>query len=63
LLGLRLFDERLLGPRRHLAVAIGLALGSWLSDYFIIVSNGFMHHPFDGLRGVRQEKQSLIPDF
>jgi cytochrome bd ubiquinol oxidase subunit I len=45
LLGLFLFGERRLGPRRHLAAAIGLALGSWLSGYFIIVSNAFMQHP------------------
>jgi cytochrome bd ubiquinol oxidase subunit I len=45
LLGLFLFGERRLGPRRHLAAAVGLALGSWLSGYFIIVSNAFMQHP------------------
>jgi cytochrome bd ubiquinol oxidase subunit I len=45
LLGLFLFGERRLGPRGHLAAAIGLALGSWLSGYFIIVSNAFMQHP------------------
>ncbi len=45
LLGLFLFGERRLGPRWHLATAIGLALGSWLSGYFIIVSNAFMQHP------------------
>jgi cytochrome d ubiquinol oxidase subunit I len=45
LLGLFLFGERRLGPRRHLAAAIGLALGSWLSGYFIIVANAFMQHP------------------
>ena len=45
LLGMFLFGERRLGPRRHLATAVGLALGSWLSGYFIIVSNAFMQHP------------------
>ncbi len=44
-LGLFLFGERRLGPRRHLAATIALALGSWLSGYFIIVSNAFMQHP------------------
>jgi cytochrome d ubiquinol oxidase subunit I len=44
-LGLFLFGERRLGPRKHLAAAVGLALGSWLSGYFIIVSNAFMQHP------------------
>ncbi len=44
-LGLFLFGERRLGPRGHLAAAVALALGSWLSGYFIIVSNAFMQHP------------------
>lgn len=44
-LGLFLFGERRLGPRKHLAAAVALALGSWLSGYFIIVANAFMQHP------------------
>jgi cytochrome d ubiquinol oxidase subunit I len=44
-LGLFLFGERRLGPRGHLAAAIALFLGSWLSGYFIIVTNAFMQHP------------------
>jgi cytochrome d ubiquinol oxidase subunit I len=44
-LGLFLFGEKRLGPRGHLAAAIALALGSWLSGYFIIVANAFMQHP------------------
>jgi cytochrome d ubiquinol oxidase subunit I len=44
-LGLLLFGERRLGPRRHLAAAVALALGSWLSGYFVIVANAFMQHP------------------
>ena len=44
-LGLFLFGERQLGPRLHLATAVALALGSWLSGYFIIVANAFMQHP------------------
>lgn len=44
-LGLFLFGERRLGPRMHLAAAVALALGSWLSGYFIIVANAFMQHP------------------
>ncbi len=44
-LGLFLFGEQRLGPRRHLAAAAALALGSWLSGYFIIVANAFMQHP------------------
>src|SRR5450432_2031385 len=44
-LGLFLFGEKRLGPRGHLAAAVALALGSWLSGYFIIVTNAFMQHP------------------
>jgi cytochrome d ubiquinol oxidase subunit I len=44
-LGLFLFGERRLGPRGHLAATVALALGSWMSGYFIIVSNAFMQHP------------------
>jgi len=44
-LGLFLFGEKRLGPRGHLGAAIALALGSWASGYFIIVTNAFMQHP------------------
>jgi cytochrome d ubiquinol oxidase subunit I len=44
-LGLFLFGERKLGPRGHLLAAVMLMLGSWLSGYFIIVTNAFMQHP------------------
>jgi cytochrome d ubiquinol oxidase subunit I len=44
-LGLFLFGEKKLGPRLHLAAAVMLFLGSWLSGYFVIVTNAFMQHP------------------
>jgi cytochrome d ubiquinol oxidase subunit I len=44
-LGLFLFGEKRLGPRRHLLAAVMVFLGSWLSGYFIIVTNAFMQHP------------------
>src|SRR5947208_4139404 len=44
-LGLFLFGEKRLGPRGHLATALALFLGSWLSGYFIIATNAFMQHP------------------
>jgi cytochrome d ubiquinol oxidase subunit I len=44
-LGLFLFGEKRLGPRGHLAAAVALFLGSWLSGYFIIATNAFMQHP------------------
>jgi cytochrome d ubiquinol oxidase subunit I len=50
-LGLFLYAEKRLGPKGHLAVAVALALGSWLSGYFIIVANAFMQHPVGYSRG------------
>jgi cytochrome d ubiquinol oxidase subunit I len=44
-LGLFLFGEKKLGRSAHLAVTTMLLLGSWLSGYFIIVTNAFMQHP------------------
>src|SRR5216683_71238 len=44
-LGLFLFGEKRLGPLKHLLTAVMMFLGSWLSGYFIIVTNAFMQHP------------------
>ncbi len=44
-LGLFLFGEKRLGPRMHLVSGIMVFAGSWLSGYFIIVTNAFMQHP------------------
>ena len=44
-LALLIFGERKLGPRRHFAAACALLVGSWLSAYFVIVTNSFMQHP------------------
>jgi cytochrome d ubiquinol oxidase subunit I len=44
-LGLVLFGETRLGPRKHLAATFALFLGSWSSGYFIIASNAFLQHP------------------
>jgi len=43
-LGVFLYGERL-GPRIHLASALALWIGSWLSGYFIIATNAFMQNP------------------
>jgi len=45
LIGALVWGERRLGPRGHFAAAVGVALGSWLSGYFILVTNAFMQHP------------------
>ena len=44
-LALFLYAEKRLGPKKHLGAAVMLFLGSWLSGYFIIVTNAFMQHP------------------
>jgi cytochrome d ubiquinol oxidase subunit I len=44
-LGLFLFGEKKLSPKAHLFAAFMVFLGSWLSGYFIIVTNAFMQHP------------------
>jgi cytochrome bd ubiquinol oxidase subunit I len=44
-IGALIWGEKRLGPRTHFIAAIGVALGSWLSGYFILVTNAFMQHP------------------
>src|SRR5450432_2470406 len=44
-LGLFLFGEKKLSPKMHLFSAVMVFAGSWLSGYFIIVTNAFMQHP------------------
>jgi cytochrome d ubiquinol oxidase subunit I len=44
-LGAFLYGERRLSRRAHLGAAVMLWLGSWLSGYFIVVTNAFMQHP------------------
>ena len=45
LIGVLLYGERRLSPRLHFLAAVGLAIGSWLSAYFILVTNAFIQHP------------------
>jgi cytochrome bd ubiquinol oxidase subunit I len=45
LIGALIFGEQRLGPRNHFLAALGVAVGSWLSAYFILVTNAFMQHP------------------
>jgi cytochrome d ubiquinol oxidase subunit I len=44
-IGALVWGEKRLGPRLHFLAAVGVATGSWLSGYFIIVTNAFMQHP------------------
>jgi cytochrome d ubiquinol oxidase subunit I len=44
-IGALLWGAGRLGSRLHLIAALGVAAGSWLSGYFIIVTNSFMQRP------------------
>jgi cytochrome bd ubiquinol oxidase subunit I len=43
--GALVLGEKRLGPRNHFLAALAVAVGSWLSGYFILVTNAFMQHP------------------
>jgi len=55
-IGALIWGEKRLGPRYHFLAALGVALGSWLSGYFILVTNAFMQHPV----GYRMEANGLL---
>jgi hypothetical protein len=44
-LGLFLFGEKRLGPRVHWLTSLMMFLGSWLSGYFIVLTDAWMQHP------------------
>ena len=44
-LGLFLFGEKRLSPHAHWASAFLVFVGSWVSGFFIIVTNAWMQHP------------------
>ncbi len=43
--GALIWGEKRLGPRLHFLTAVAVALGSWISGYFILTTNAFMQHP------------------
>ena len=43
--GALIWGEKRLGPRYHFLAAVAVACGSWLSGYFILVTNALMQHP------------------
>jgi cytochrome d ubiquinol oxidase subunit I len=43
--GALVWGEKRLGQFNHFLAAVGVAAGSWLSGYFILVTNAFMQHP------------------
>ena len=45
MIGAMVWGEKRLGPRTHFLATVGVALGSWLSGYFILATNAFMQHP------------------
>ncbi len=64
--GVLIWGEKRLGPRYHFMAAVAVALGSWLSGYFILVTNAFMQHPVgyeisaDGTLGVASLRDYLV---
>ena len=54
-LGLFIYGEKRLGPKLHWASAFFVFLGSWLSGFFIIATNGWMQHPVGYLTGPNGE--------
>jgi len=44
-IGALIWGEKRLGPRNHFLAAVGVAVGSWTSGFFILVTNAFMQHP------------------
>src|SRR6478672_1129900 len=44
-IGALVWGEKRLGPKSHFLAALGVAVGSWVSAYFILVTNAFMQYP------------------
>ncbi len=59
-IGVLLYGEKRLSPRAHFLAALGLAVGSWLSGYFILVTNAFMQHPVG--HGVAEDGTLFLAD-
>ena len=65
-IGALIWGEKRLGPRYHFLAAVAVAVGSWLSAYFILVTNAFMQHPVgyrieaDGLLGIASLSAYLL---
>lgn len=64
--GALIWGEKRLGPRYHFLAALGVAVGSWISGFFILVTNAFMQHPAgyrieaDGLLGIARLSAYLL---
>ncbi|HZU27216.1 MAG TPA: cytochrome ubiquinol oxidase subunit I [Bryobacteraceae bacterium] len=44
-LGLLLYGEKRLGPKLHWVASLMVFLGSWMSGFFIVATDGWMQHP------------------
>jgi cytochrome d ubiquinol oxidase subunit I len=64
--GALIWGENRLGPRYHFLAALAVALGSWISGFFILVTNAFMQHPVGyrvesgGLLGIASPRDYLL---
>ena len=54
--GALIWGEKRLGQKYHFVTALAVALGSWLSGFFILVTNAFMQHPV----GYKVEANGLL---
>ena len=65
-IGALIWGEKRLGPRYHFLAVLAVALGSWLSAYFILVTNAFMQYPVghrleaDGTLGIASLSSYLM---
>jgi cytochrome d ubiquinol oxidase subunit I len=64
--GALIWGEKRLGQKYHFVAALAVALGSWLSGFFILVTNAFMQHPVgykieaNGLLGIDSLSRYLL---
>jgi len=64
--GALIWGEKRLGPRLHFLAAVAVALGSWTSGFFILITNAFMQHPVgyqiqpDGSLGIQSLSVYLL---
>src|SRR5262244_2380389 len=59
-IGALIWGEKRLGPRLHFLAALAVAVGSWLSGYFILVTNAFMQHPVG--HGIGEDGKLYLAD-
>ena len=61
LVGALVWGEERLGPKKHFLAALGVAIGSWTSGFFILVTNAFMQHPVG--HGMSEDGTLHVADF